>query len=273
MGKWLLFGTLTVLTGIVAVGQAQAGHVSCGDTLTTNTTLDENLNCAAAPGLVIGANNITLDCAEFKIEGPGTDPVCCPTVNSGIELSGRTGVTVKNCRVENFSAGFQIGGSSFNTFTDNRASNNGGVAGTGFFVFGGSNNNTLTDNRANENVFGIILSAVFGGTSNNTLTYNRANENTGVGFVVENSPNNTLTGNRANENSIGFQVYLAGSVNNSLTGNRADDNGAGFFMFQFASGNTLTENRACGNGTFDAGQVNTSGNTFVDNEFCTTSGI
>lgn len=303
MGKWLVFATLTLLTGIVAVGQAQAGHVSCGDTLTTNTTLDGNLNCATAPGLVIGADGITLDCAEFKIEGPGTATPCCPTPDRGIELSGRTGVTVTNCRVKNFGAGFQIGRSSFNTFTNNRASNNGvGFNGVGFFLFGGSHNNTLTNNRANENVFGFILSGV-GGAPNNTLTDNRANENTSHGFVVENSPNNTLTGNRANKNGVlGFVVYLPSSVGNTLAGNRANENGGdGFNLHRFASNNALTNNRAnengpvgfrigfpadpvsnntlttneaCENGLVDAlqgpGSIN---NTFTGNEFCTTSGI
>ena len=41
--------------------QASAGHVSCGDTITTDTTLDSDLLDCPSNGIVIGAADITLD--------------------------------------------------------------------------------------------------------------------------------------------------------------------------------------------------------------------
>src|SRR5436190_10859883 len=58
-----------VLCAALAVGaflvpsssQAQANDVSCGDTITTSTTLDSDLVNCPNNGVVIGADNITLD--------------------------------------------------------------------------------------------------------------------------------------------------------------------------------------------------------------------
>ena len=56
---------------------ALASSLSCGATITTNTTLHADLNNCAGDGLVIGADNITLSLNGHTISGdatPGTDP-------------------------------------------------------------------------------------------------------------------------------------------------------------------------------------------------------
>lgn len=50
-------------------GPALATHVSCGDTITTDTTLDADLACVGTPGLIIGADNITLNLNGHTISG------------------------------------------------------------------------------------------------------------------------------------------------------------------------------------------------------------
>ena len=52
-------------------GQVGASHVGCGDTLTADTWLDEDLDCSASgtDGLIIGADNITLDLHGFELKG------------------------------------------------------------------------------------------------------------------------------------------------------------------------------------------------------------
>ena len=44
---------------IVGGGQALASHVGCGDTITTDTTLDSDLVNCPNNGIVIGADNIS----------------------------------------------------------------------------------------------------------------------------------------------------------------------------------------------------------------------
>ena len=46
---------------VVGAGQALARQVGCGDTITTDTTLDSDLVNCPNNGVVIGADNITLD--------------------------------------------------------------------------------------------------------------------------------------------------------------------------------------------------------------------
>ena len=50
-----------IALGLAAVPKvAQAGDISCGDTLFADTLLHEDLNCTTTPGLIIGADGITV---------------------------------------------------------------------------------------------------------------------------------------------------------------------------------------------------------------------
>jgi parallel beta-helix repeat protein len=102
--------------------------------ITTNTTLTADHQ---GP-VVIGADGITLDCAGHTISGPG---------NVGIDLSGRTGVTVKNCTVTGFGIGFQLGNSFQNTLVANASTGNGASG----FAVEASNGNSFNSNKAEAN--------------------------------------------------------------------------------------------------------------------------
>jgi hypothetical protein len=61
---WGLLATAVLAAAIVlalAPASALATHVSCGDTITTDTTLDSDLIDCPGNGIVIGSDNITLD--------------------------------------------------------------------------------------------------------------------------------------------------------------------------------------------------------------------
>src|SRR5215216_7509934 len=62
-----------VVAGFTALGsgQALASHLRCGDTITTDTTLDSELVNCPNNGIVIGADNITLDLNGHRIDGDG----------------------------------------------------------------------------------------------------------------------------------------------------------------------------------------------------------
>ena len=70
----LVVAGFTVLGG----GQALASHVGCGDTITTDTTLDSDLANCPNNGIVIGADNITLDLNGHTIDGDGALVDPCP---------------------------------------------------------------------------------------------------------------------------------------------------------------------------------------------------
>ena len=60
-GCWLAFGA----------SQASASHVSCGDTIIADTTLDSDLVDCPGNGIVIGADDVTLDLNGHTIDGDG----------------------------------------------------------------------------------------------------------------------------------------------------------------------------------------------------------
>jgi hypothetical protein len=89
----LVVAGLTVL----GAGQALANHVRCGDTITTDTTLDSDLVNCPNNGIVIGADNITLDLNGHTIDGDAAvvDP-CAGFCDNGVDnTAGHSGVTIQ----------------------------------------------------------------------------------------------------------------------------------------------------------------------------------
>src|ERR671915_2326466 len=95
------------LLGTTLVGTASAAHVGCGQTITQNTVLDSNVGPCSGDGIIIGANNITLDLNGFTVSG-----TAAPGEGAGILLESRTGVTVRNGTVTLFDAGVVVDGGS-----------------------------------------------------------------------------------------------------------------------------------------------------------------
>src|SRR3989338_6117491 len=106
------------LIGLIA--SVSAGHVSCGDVITVDTTLDEDLSCTGYAGLSFGVNDVTLDGAGHSISGDGTHGAGAIVISSG-----KHGVTVKNIIAKNYNRGYIItGGASNNTLLNNTFINN-----------------------------------------------------------------------------------------------------------------------------------------------------
>ena len=81
---------------LAAGGAQQALALSCGDTLTSDTTLTANLACSGT-ALVVGADGITIDLNGYTISGDGT--------GLGIDnTGGYDNVTIKNGTI----TGFQV---------------------------------------------------------------------------------------------------------------------------------------------------------------------
>ena len=249
----IVLGALVVLasaTGAIMVTIVPQPLVTCGTTLTTplfpkkiKLTLADPIVDATNPcigtGLIIGSDNITLDCDGFTITGD--------TTGVGILLNGVDNVTVINCTVTNFAAGIVLNGSSDNTLEDNTATDNKSAGSGGFALLNSSNRNTLMWNEATGNTGrGFICNQ----SSNNTLNENVANLNLFRGFDCTVSSNgNTLTKNTATNNlSAGF-VCSIGSTGNKFMGNESSfSEFEGFAIF--SSGNTLRKNEANNNGTY-----------------------
>jgi parallel beta-helix repeat protein len=92
-------------------GQALATHVSCGDTITQDTTLDNDLIDCSGAGIVIGADNITLDLGGHTVDARQFTP---ETDAGIINSAGHSGVTVTDGVVREFDHGIHLSGATSN---------------------------------------------------------------------------------------------------------------------------------------------------------------
>jgi nitrous oxidase accessory protein NosD len=107
-------GILLLFTaGLPAGSKAHNGaSIACGQTITEDTTLEEDLACPAeaASALVIAASNITLDLGGHTISGY--------TPNTGVYTTGQSGLTIRNGVIEGFNVGVYIDSSNGVTVED-----------------------------------------------------------------------------------------------------------------------------------------------------------
>ncbi len=94
------------LTLCVAATKASAVTLACGDTVTQNTVLDNDVVCSNPDdiGLIIGADNITLQLAQHTVQGAG---VTSNGASFGITDDGlaHTGVTIRGGTISGFDTG------------------------------------------------------------------------------------------------------------------------------------------------------------------------
>ena len=93
-------------------GPALATHLSCGDTITADTTLDTDLVDCPNHGIVIGADDITLDLNGHLIDGDGSPAVGCrprrEICDIGVLNEGHDGVTVRDGAAREFATGVVV---------------------------------------------------------------------------------------------------------------------------------------------------------------------
>jgi parallel beta-helix repeat protein len=94
---------LTAAAALLLTNVALASHVSCGQVITADTTLDSDLVECPGDGIVIGAAGITLDLAGHTVSA--TTPL---TNVAGVSNDGFGAVTVRNGVIRNFYYGVSI---------------------------------------------------------------------------------------------------------------------------------------------------------------------
>jgi hypothetical protein len=111
LGALLAAATLWVVLASGALAAKQV-HVSCGDTITVDTTLDSDLIDCPNNGIVIGADDITLDLNGHTVGGNGEPVEPCPRgefCDIGVLNDGHDGVAVRDGSVSEFGVGVFIG--------------------------------------------------------------------------------------------------------------------------------------------------------------------
>jgi Right handed beta helix region len=122
IGKDLFaLSTLTLLAALAFGATPATAQINCGAKLTANTTLTatDPVTTTACPsnGLIISADDITLDCGGLTIsgKGPGIGIKIDPTLG---------GATIKNCTVQGFNKGILLGAAGSNLVTNVISQNN-----------------------------------------------------------------------------------------------------------------------------------------------------
>jgi parallel beta-helix repeat protein len=273
---------LPTITGVEAQVQP-----ACGQTITQSTTLTADLGPCPNHGLIIGADNITLDLGGRRIFG---------TPNSGdgagVLLQGRSGVTVRNGTIEFFDGGVIIQGGGSNTVQAITARRNIGLSaqfGDGFAIESSSDNRIVASSAIDNGPFsGIgVYSLVdsdhpraFSGPSlrniidGNQVIGNVVGRDGFTGFTDNDGIRieNTFTCPSATPECAGPQ---AGNVitNNMVSGNGLD----GIAIFGRSPGNIIRNNQVTRNGYFRSATrrgdgiivFNRSNNTVIENNLVT----
>jgi parallel beta-helix repeat protein len=225
----------------------------CGATIVTTLTLDHDLNCTAE-GLIIGADGITVNLNGYTITGTGS--------GIGIDVVGRTTISITGGIVRNFAAGVRLNTSTDVVIHGNEFRENG----DGIDVQSGSWGNTIKENHfRNSRTRGVMLR---GGTADNVIKENTFTGNR-VGILLF-APVETLV----KENVLSASGLAAIRVNvfatrNLVVENTITSNPAGIDFIVTsggtAAGNTFVENTIAMNTCGLSGP--TTGNTFRENLF------
>jgi parallel beta-helix repeat protein len=216
---------------------AQASHVQCGDVITHDTTLDSDLIDCPGDGVIIGADNITLDLSGHTIDG------VVPESRRGVNVTtGHDGVTVENGRIQEFAYGVAF------QYSDHGVASRLSIEDTsaGFGLFDSADDNLVVGNSVHGagdaviflplisqfpllppvrnvirgNVFSGNEYGVFGNSNYGLIERNAIRSNTDSGIV------------------LGYTAASNRIARNVLTGN-----GSGIMVQAGTSLTTIAENR------------------------------
>jgi hypothetical protein len=200
---------------VVGAGPAAGRTLGCGDVITVDTKLDGDLVDCPDEGLVIGADDITLDLDGHTIDGDGISPVSCPVAGRACDVgvdntAGHSGVTIWGGSIQQFAAGVVVSGGDGNQLrqlTISQTTNEAiAVADTTNTVIVG---NTMTDPG--------ISAVVVLESSDAVVSRNAASGSTEEGFMI-------------------------GGTGTTVRRNVVSDSGGGIDVFDDASGIRVEQN-------------------------------
>ena len=239
--------------GGLALGasEASAGQVSCGDTITADTTLQGDLVDCPNNGVVIGADDITLDLNGHRIDGDATEaPGCDPEIelcDRGIANESHDGVTVRDGSVREFGIGVLVGGARENRVLNISSSRH------DFFgaVVGGSSRSVIRGGSFSRNIAPEGDGIGLFGSHHIRIVSNEIRRNPGPGIHVFDSTANLIKANRFRRNGPGLPIEA--DRNRVLRNRFARDEG----IIVLGSRNVVARNRLTGGGiAIEKGQGN-----------------
>jgi parallel beta-helix repeat protein len=229
----------------IAAGQAPPPGVQCGDVITADTTLDRDLTDCPSNGIVIGADDITLDLHGHTISGDGKqvrrcrrDQIC----DVGVANDDHAGVTIRGGSVRGFGIGVGVFRGRNNRFVKLDSSRNQFFG----FVIAGSSRTVIRDSSGHDNPrpdgdgLGVFMSHDL------RIVHNSFRHNGQLGIHIEGSTKNLVKGNLVSRNGdFGMLLEADGT---QVRGNRSVRDGGTGILVGPGSRNVIAGNRISGSG-------------------------
>src|SRR5947208_3015293 len=232
----LALAALLTLAVSSASGKAFAAQVSCGQVITQDTRVDNDLIDCPGDGLVIGADDVTLDLNRHTIDGTGVGIGVLNGVFGGAE--GHERVTVENGTVREFDVGVFFAGANDGAIRAVAASSNK----DGIYL-SGSNGNQIERYKVTGNSRGDGGGIRLLGSLANVVERNVASSNFNAGIVVQEqgfgTVGNTISDNLTTDNAHGIGVGNA--VHTNIEGNASLRDETGISLGGF--GTVVSRNR------------------------------
>jgi parallel beta-helix repeat protein len=248
-------------TGAMAFGGglSPVDGVACGDTITADTTLDRDLTGCASNGIVIGADDITLDLNGHTVTGNGRSVRRCPRreiCDVGVVNEGHDGITVRDGSVRDFASGvlvwrarrnrllsvsstrnqyfgFVIAESTRSLVRGSSGDDNPEPDGDGIGIFG-SRHLRILSNSFRRNALGMHIDQ----STDIAIQGNRFARNSHMGILME-ADRNEVRGNHCTRNRE--CIVVAPGSRNVIVGNRASGDGGGIAV-EKGRGNVVARN-------------------------------
>jgi hypothetical protein len=240
-GVSLLFVGVLGVASLLPASGASAAVVQCGQFITVDTTLENDLLNCPGDGILIDGDNVTLDLNGHTIEGTGS--------GDGISIVGTADVNVENGVVRDFSNGVQIS-QALGTTVEHLTvvGSRGGAIGVVE-----SENTVVQENTIRSGLTGIsVLNSLITQIEDNHV----ASATSGIGVTTISSPGEGLPPNSSGVTIQGNHVMRSASngirigpaVEQVAVGeNMAVNNGADGIEV-LSDGVTIKGNRANSNG-------------------------
>ena len=217
--------------------------ISSADNVTY--TFTDNINGS----IVVERDNIVVDGASYTLQGTG----------SGIDLSDRNNVTIKNMEIRSFKWGIYLYGASNCSIRGNNIVDNH----YGIWLYWYSNDNNICGNNLTNNyMFSVYLNS----TSHNVISENKITT-TNIGVVLGEASKTNIYGNKITNATEGISLWR--SSNNSISANSISFT-TGYYRwgisFRSSNYNTISENNITNNNVGIRLKYS-SNNTFYHNNF------
>jgi parallel beta-helix repeat protein len=188
--------------------------MQCGDTITENTILDKDIINCTSDGLIIGANDIILDCNNYSITSNNYS-----SHNIGVYLDTKNNFTLRNCKIEGFFHGVKLYKSNNTILLNNTLTKN--------YYYAIENdinifNVTVKGNKVFNNGFGISALMTYNLEIDSNVFYNNTWANVQFDNVYDSKISNNIIAKSPQEG-----VYMQDAENNEIYRNKIIGNSYG----------------------------------------------